>query len=773
MHHFIYPSQDTFITDTVGFEDLNFGIDEILRIGNQNITSKVEYSTTTYPFDSGSLVTSLCVQGFSGSIATGSIYGISSNSLTRISNSSSDPVSFVTDYFSGSLMGDVLGWINGTPYSASNTTESFNNFSGSINVKYFIDGQTSGSLSSSFFGIFNGSLYNFTGKIVSGLIVDGKTTKNVPQVITINKGYKNRALIQFDITEISKSISNGSIANPQFRLKLNVARELEMPIKYEIYAFPISESWVMGDGYVSDGGSEYGASWLYRDNKDGTLWSNTGSSYIQSPSITQSFDYQVGDINMDVTPIVNSWLSGSLANNGIVLISSDEFSSTSTGMGLYFFSKDTNTIYEPILDVGWDDVSWTTGSVTTSSINVQTIDVGLSGIVSDHPTIEGNLSGGFTGIGNISISADSASGLISVTGVNGLIISMSIVGNFSGSISSSIGTVARKCNSCVPSISEIGLGYGQNQSQYEGHDIYGWGGAFNEFNQYNWTSDHLYQTEMVGTFSSSSCGSYEVTNSYLMGVLIDGNFSGSIFTSSLINGYILGYGTLTGSWNESMIVGGTIKATYPFIPAYPGAIIVVFSGSYINGSAFGSITNLSASYGIFNYGIFDGVFTNGTFVGKHIHAPFSGSILSSSYSYTSSINLSSSSLSPVNTKKPFTTVVQNIPSSVKSSNIIRVNVFARQEFPLKNFNRQTQFTQFLTPQYLPSQSFYSIKDNETEQILLDFDENTRLSCDEGGNYFMLDTTGYPQERYFKILIKVKDLDSIYTFDKGNIFKIIR
>ena len=171
--------------------------------------------------------------------------------------------------------------------------------------------------------------------------------------------------------------------------------------------------------------------------------------------------------------------------------------------------------------------------------------------------------------------------------------------------------------------------------------------------------------------------------------------------------------------------------------------------------------------------MFDGVFTGGQLSGLHIHAPFTGSILTASLSYTASVTLTSSSLSPVNWGQMFTTVIQNIPSTVKAGNIIRVNVFARPQFPLKNFNRQTQFTQFLIPQYLPTSSYYAIKDNETEEIILDFDNYTQLSCDPNGNYFMLDTTGFPQERYFKLLIKTEASGSIYTFDKGNVFKIVR
>ena len=80
---------------------------------------------------------------------------------------------------------------------------------------------------------------------------------------------------------------------------------------------------------------------------------------------------------------------------------------------------------------------------------------------------------------------------------------------------------------------------------------------------------------------------------------------------------------------------------------------------------------------------------------------------------------------------------------------------------------------YLNNYFLPTSSYYAIKDNETEQVVLDFDQYTKLSCDGSGNYFMLDTTSYPQERYFRLLIRVEDSGSIYTFDKSNIFKIVR
>jgi len=37
----------------------------------------------------------------------------------------------------------------------------------------------------------------------------------------------------------------------------------------------------------------------------------------------------------------------------------------------------------------------------------------------------------------------------------------------------------------------------------------------------------------------------------------------------------------------------------------------------------------------------------------------------------------------------------------------------------------------------------------------------------------LDTTSYPQERYFRFLIRIEENGLVYTFDKNNIFKIVR
>jgi hypothetical protein len=71
---------------------------------------------------------------------------------------------------------------------------------------------------------------------------------------------------------------------------------------------------------------------------------------------------------MDVTKIVNHWLSGSFPNNGFIIHHSLENEENTLDYGvLKFFSKETNTIYEPKLEVVWNDTIISTGSLAPTT----------------------------------------------------------------------------------------------------------------------------------------------------------------------------------------------------------------------------------------------------------------------------------------------------------------------------------------------------------------------------------------------------------------------
>jgi hypothetical protein len=115
--------------------------------------------------------------------------------------------------------------------------------------------------------------------------------------------------------------------------------------------------------------------------------------------------------------------------------------------------------------------------------------------------------------------------------------------------------------------------------------------------------------------------------------------------------------------------------------------------------------------------------------------------------------------------------IKNMSKEYKFGSIIRMDVAARQRYPVKTFTNK--LSDYLSPYYLPSSSYYQIKDAESEETILPYDDFTRLSCDPVGNYFMLDTTGLPSERYYKVEIRADQSGSIMTFPILTPFKISR
>jgi hypothetical protein len=201
----------------------------------------------------------------------------------------------------------------------------------------------------------------------------------------------NRSLIKFDILPISKSLASGEISG-SFRSYLNLqsARSEKIPAEYTIYANAVSESWDMGQFTRFDSGStslqlsssaQQGVSWRYRNginkwqenaiagtavyaagvtgsaNAEGGVW------YTASQA-SQSYSYQSDDIHMDITDIVKMWVSGTIVNNGLILRHglSNENDTKDYGT-LRFYSKETDTIYQPNIEFVWETITFTTGSL--------------------------------------------------------------------------------------------------------------------------------------------------------------------------------------------------------------------------------------------------------------------------------------------------------------------------------------------------------------------------------------------------------------------------
>ena len=477
MHTFIYPSQDTYITNESGYDGNNFSLDSTLEIKavNTSIQTEILYITQSV---SGSTACDINLYSFSGSFY-GNLDGYMPNSQVFVTGSGS----FITNNFSGTIISSsVINYSGSVSGSFSGTVTG--SFSGSV---LYVPNKTS---------YMSGSIIDFTGDISSGSIYSGFGGIYSPYIGYVTDSVISRTLLQFDLSIISQSISNGNINNTGslgYFLTLKNAQANEVPISYTIFAYPLTTPWYSGDGRYQLGGSNNGVSWDFTNYYSGSQWTSSGGDFVTSSQYSsyQVFSNTNSDIKMNIGKIANAWISGSLPNYGLILVTSLETSSMESNNRLKFFGTETNTIYYPYLDVSWNDSIYNTGSL------------------------------------------------------------------------------------------------------------------------------------------------------------------------------------------------------------------------------------LPAMY-------------------------------------------------------PYSVVLQNVKAQYKFGSVPRIDVYSSPVNPLKNFNKATQTNYYITSSFLPSPAYYMIKDNESEEVLINFDQGTILSCDGNINYFMLDTSGLPQERYYKILIKTTDSSgAVNIFDNNNIFKVVR
>ena len=104
----------------------------------------------------------------------------------------------------------------------------------------------------------------------------------------------------------------------------------------------------------------------------------------------------------------------------------------------------------------------------------------------------------------------------------------------------------------------------------------------------------------------------------------------------------------------------------------------------------------------------------------------------------------------------------------ESVNRFRLNV--REEYPKRVFQTSSIYT---TQHYLPTSSYYAIKDLDTDEYVIEFDTTyTKISADESSNYFDIYMNGLEPERYYKILIQVDNNKGKKVYDNDYYFKIV-
>ena len=185
--------------------------------------------------------------------------------------------------------------------------------------------------------------------------------------------YPTRVLLQFDTTEIKNYISS-SVLPHDYKVNLRLY-ETEgtsgLTEEYKVAAYPLSQEWDEGVGKELDvPKTTEGCSWKFRKNRPGASeieWTTPGGTYIASDEVTQSFSSESPDINMDITSVAKKWFGEVNENYGLLIrLSGSRETSSGSFEDIKFFSRQTNTIYSPKIELKWDDHLPATGSNTGS-----------------------------------------------------------------------------------------------------------------------------------------------------------------------------------------------------------------------------------------------------------------------------------------------------------------------------------------------------------------------------------------------------------------------
>ena len=110
------------------------------------------------------------------------------------------------------------------------------------------------------------------------------------------------------------------------------------------------------------------------------------------------------------------------------------------------------------------------------------------------------------------------------------------------------------------------------------------------------------------------------------------------------------------------------------------------------------------------------------------------------------------------------------PGTFFPSSINRFRLNVANKYPTPVWTTSSLFTGV---NFLPTQSYYAVKDLDTNEFVVDFDTTyTQLSSDGNGNYFDVYMNGLEPERYYKVLIKTIINGSTLVLDDNYYFKVI-
>ena len=644
----------------------------------------------------------------------------------------------------------------------------------------------------------------------------------------------SRALIEFDITSISSSIVSGDITLPQYRLRLENVENASIQSDYDLYVFPVKESWEEGIGSEPDTPhNQSNVTWVNKntnqtwDVTNSTVGKPTNPDLIASLQAYYNFAASIGDFEL-----VDE-IKGVRGNRPLLIVSGAKMAMSSSdysgGTANLSASLESGSVYNI-------DFDFNRGTLSGVEFNVidptgYELDDTISGFqqsLASTTTYNMSFTASVSGVYKLQFTffdnngSDGSQGSIDNFYLYTRVPSSTLIfDQFSSNLSTLPTTYI--INEGIENIDGIsGSASIRDYKLYLTSSNYG-GATLNRL--YTLQSDANYTASFdldYGTFpeiNGENTGSIEFTIMAPDGKLVDENditgYSKYISASSSPSvkfqarqdgEYMFRwafFGSGSGQYSASLDNVRLDSSDHDNTSAVYNDLYydahwkknqgggTWFTSSFTNGKhykqSFTKYTdNLNVEVTEYVNEWLNGTRTNNGFIVKKSKTDEESTTKFGSIKFFSSdthtiyppvletrwddSSFVTGSLEALNTDDMIV-YVKNLSTEYKETSKGKIRVYARERFPARTFTTSSNYT---LVKYLPTTSYYSVVDADTEQVIIPFDTNyTKVSCDSEGNYFNFWFNGLQPERFYKFIFRVDQNGTTKYLDDNFYFKVVR
>ena len=163
----------------------------------------------------------------------------------------------------------------------------------------------------------------------------------------------SRILLKFPIDEVSAQRTANILpasGNVSYYLRLfNAPTSKTTPRDYSLVVAAVTKDWQEGvgldlEGYTDLTKGNTGANWM--SASDTQAWSNVGGDYLLTSDYyyTKAFENGLGNLELDVTPLIERWIAGDQTNYGVIIKLSSSYEASAS---MDYVAQDDTVVYDP------------------------------------------------------------------------------------------------------------------------------------------------------------------------------------------------------------------------------------------------------------------------------------------------------------------------------------------------------------------------------------------------------------------------------------------